>query len=256
MDTAFHIFSVTKLYTVISVLQTIEKGLIRLDDPVGKILPEIANPQIITASPGDNPPFKLTPATRPITVRHLLTHTSGFSYDGMNPELQAWRKSRGETPLTMTGALIEAYNTPLLFEPGSNWTYGCSIDWAGLLVERLNGGIKLGEYFKRHILAPLKLSNTSFHPKQDAELAKMFARNGEGLRIQVDSPLSSKPGSEKGGIGLVATANDLVEVLRDLLQDKPTLLKPESITLLQTPKKKKNDPQFAGLIKQKVRLPF
>ncbi|KAJ4311310.1 hypothetical protein N0V84_010515 [Fusarium piperis] len=254
LDTGFWVFSVTKLFTAISTLQCIEKGLVGLDDPVGQILPELAKPQIISPSPESDPPFKLVPATQSITVRQLLTHTSGLSYDAMNPNLLAWRKSRGETPLTMTGSLIDAYSLPLLFEPGSGWSYGCSLDWAGVLVERLNGGIKLGEYFKKHILDPLGLKHTTFHPLDrpdgGAYLAKMHTRNAEGRLIQIDSPYPTRPHSEKGGMGLVTTSNDLVEVLRDILKDKPLLLKEESISLLFTPQVASGDSRFADLVKQ------
>ncbi|KAM5350207.1 hypothetical protein ACJ41O_006712 [Fusarium nematophilum] len=234
LDTGFWVFSVTKLYTAISTLQCIEKGLIGLDDPVGQILPELAKPQIILSSPESNPP--------------------GLSYDAMNPDLLAWRKSRGETPLTMTGSLIDAYSLPLLFEPGSGWSYGCSLDWAGVLVERLNGGIKLGEYFKKHILDHLGLKNTTFHPLDrpdgGAYLAKMHTRNAEGRLIQIDSPYPTRPHSEKGGMGLVTTPNDLIEVLRDILKDNPLLLKEESISLLFTPQVASGDSRFADLVKQ------
>ena len=78
----------------------------------------------------------------------MLTHSSGKGYAEFNPSLMQWRKTRGEELLHFCGEVIRGYQMPLLFEPGEGWVYSVAIDWAGLMVERVNGGVKLGEYMR------------------------------------------------------------------------------------------------------------
>jgi CubicO group peptidase (beta-lactamase class C family) len=107
--------SCTKMITTIATLQCVERGLITLDEPIDKHLPELSNPQIISydASSEKGPSaFTLAPATSPITLRQLLNHSSGLGYDLGEPVLEAWRESRGETPLSLYARVVEAFSTP------------------------------------------------------------------------------------------------------------------------------------------------
>ncbi|KAK7425518.1 hypothetical protein QQZ08_007959 [Neonectria magnoliae] len=252
LDSAFWGFSCTKLFTTISVLQSVERGLIGLDDEVGSVLPELANPKIIKADAEGS--FELAPAKNNITVRHLLTHTSGLSYDAMHPVLVAWRKSRGEPPLVMSGKIEEGFLLPLLFEPGSSWVYGASLDWAGVLVERLNGNTKLGDYMEKHIFKPLGLERSTFHlstrPDIDANLAQMWSRTEAGELIPIPSPYPADARDDSGGMGLITSTADFIRVLQDLLKDTPVLLKPETVSKMFTAQFEPGSPQYAGLIAQ------
>ena len=126
-DSIFQWSSSTKIITAIAALQCVERGLIGLDDPVYEHLPELKGLTVISIVPtgeGIEPELKFTPTDRQITLRQLLTHTSGIGMDNLDPRLQAWRKSRGEEPKAFSGNAIKAFNMPLIFEPGQSWMYG------------------------------------------------------------------------------------------------------------------------------------
>lgn len=257
MDSGFWGFSCTKLLTTVAVLQCVDRGLIKLDDAVAPILPELATPDIISPKSDNQHGFQLAPATTPITARHLLTHTSGLSYDAMNPLLVAWRKSRGEAPLVMSGLVIKAYSLPLLFEPGTSWTYGCSLDWAGVLVGRLNGNVTLGEYMAANIFAPLRIQQTSFHPFEGpnggSHMAQMFSRTAEGALTPIESPYPKRAPEESGGMGITTTPADFATVLSDILKDKPLLLRTETAQLMFSAQFEVGSPQYKAFLKQNVR---
>ncbi|KXH47603.1 beta-lactamase [Colletotrichum nymphaeae SA-01] len=229
--------------------------MIGLDDEVETILPELKDPEIIL--PDSSTSFRLERAKNKITVRHLLTHTSGISYDAMHPLLVAWRQSRGEQPLVMSGRTIEAFSLPLLFEPGTSWVYGASLDWAGVLVERLSN-MKLATYMEEHVFRPLGLTNTTLHiterPDMRKLLAQMFLRTEEGKLAPIPSPYPEDAQESSGGMGLITTTSDFVKVLTDLLKDSPVLLKAESVTEMFTPQFHEGTSQYEGLIKQEVCL--
>ncbi|KAL1640063.1 hypothetical protein SLS58_007330 [Diplodia intermedia] len=133
----FAIASCTKLLTSICALQCVERGLIGLDDPLDALLPELCAQPIITPNPNPRAEtqFAYTPRSRPLTLRHLLTHTSGLAYAALHPTIGAWREANGGGG---AGDVVSDCGAPLLHEPGAGWTYGVGVDWAGKLVERLN----------------------------------------------------------------------------------------------------------------------
>ncbi|KAF4964442.1 hypothetical protein FSARC_7628 [Fusarium sarcochroum] len=253
LDSTWCGFSCTKLLTTICVLQCIEKGLVAIDDPVGNILPELENPQIITSDLDGS--FKLTRAKKQITLRHLITHTSGLSYDAMHPVLVAWRKSRGESPLVMSGKVSEAFSLPLLFEPGSNWVYGAGLEWAGVLVERLNS-TKLADYMQDQLFAPLELKSSTLRPSMRPDiserLAQMWHRSDNGELTPIPSPYPLDARDDSGGMGLVTSTSDFIAILQDLLKNQPVLLKPDSISAMFTAQFERETTQYRGLIKQQA----
>jgi CubicO group peptidase (beta-lactamase class C family) len=116
-----------KLIATIAALQCVERGLISLDTPIDTILPELAQPLVFTDPHG--PDLSTVPARTQITLRHLLSHTSGLAYDFFEPKLQAWRANRGERPvLSLGGDVVRAHSVPLMFEPGTGFVYGGGID--------------------------------------------------------------------------------------------------------------------------------
>ncbi|KAJ4198882.1 hypothetical protein NW759_016237 [Fusarium solani] len=252
LDSTFWGFSCTKLLTTIAVLQCVEKGLIGLDDPVGSVLPELENPDIIKAKPDGL--FELVPAKNKITLRHLVTHTSGLSYDAMHPILVAWRNSRGERPLVMSGKVAEAFTLPLLFEPGSSWVYGPGLDWVGVLVERLNGNTKLATYMQDNLFKSLGLRSSTFHPSTRPDiltnLAQMWHRADTGELSPIPSPYPLDAQDDSGGMGLITSTSDFIAILQDLLKEKPVLLKPDSVAAMFTTQFETGTRQYEGLVGQ------
>ncbi|KAI5360012.1 Putative beta-lactamase/transpeptidase [Septoria linicola] len=240
-DATLKIGSATKLITSIALLQCIERNLVGLDDPIASILPELAHPQIVSLDPSPNNNLTYTPAREPITPRHLLSHTSGLGYRFLHPTLMKWSSDPNSTYPGPSTIVMERYNTPLLFEPGQGWMYGSSLDWAGVLVRRLNGNIKLSEYFNAHIWSVVgrKPPFPTFYADGDVEyqarlLQAMKRTEGGGLE-PAEFVHGNNPDDEEGGAGLACTMEDFVAVLQDLVKDEPKLLKSKTIDLMFEP---------------------
>ena len=134
-DTVLAMTSCTKLMTTIALLQCLERGIFDLDEDVGRISPELKNVEIISDPEGASDTPTLKPKKTPITLRLLLTHSSGSCYDLMSPLLVKWQTDRGEAP--WSAATIETRcNSSLVFEPGTSWRYGMRAEWAGKMIER------------------------------------------------------------------------------------------------------------------------
>src|SRR5262249_32765059 len=132
--------------------QLVEQGKIKLDEPVSKFLPKLEDLDVLEGFAATGEP-KLRPAKTPITLKHLLTHTSGFCYDNWDGAMFRYAsQTQGQTP-TKPG--------PLMFEPGARWQYGQGIDWTGRLVEAISG-MTLEDYFQARILKPLEMVDTSY----------------------------------------------------------------------------------------------
>ena len=136
LDTIFRIASMTKAVTSVAAMQLVEAGKLALDEPIGSVLPELAAPYVLQGFDPSGKP-RLRPAKRPITLRHLLTHTAGFGYDMLNSELIRYIAVT-HTPSIGTGELA-SLRLPLLFDPGEGWQYGINIDWVGRAVEAASG---------------------------------------------------------------------------------------------------------------------
>jgi methyl acetate hydrolase len=206
-DTIFAIFSMTKPVTSVAVMQLVEQGKLKLDDPVGKWLPALAAPKILEGFENGQP--KLHPASKPITVRQLLTHTSGLVYNVWDKNLHDYKAERG----------ANAGEDPLVFEPGTRWEYGTSIDQLGKLVETISG-LTLEGYFQRNILQPLDMHDTSFNVPavKAARIVSLHERQADGsLREQPRKPpVEAK--SYSGGGGLYSTAGDYVRFMQMILR--------------------------------------
>lgn len=183
----YWIASCIKLMTTIAALQFIERGLFSLDssDDVKRLIPELTiSKDLITGIDESGSPI-IEKTTTDLTLRHLLTHTSGIGYDACSPLLQYWRQSRGEELQSFCGEVIKGYLTPFLFTPGSSWKYGTGLDWAGLMVERANRGKKLGQYMKENIWDPFNMTPTIFNLAENKSvrerLVDMFTRLLEGV---------------------------------------------------------------------------
>ena len=157
------------------------------------------------------------PPRRPVTLRHLLTHTAGYAYEMWNQDVVRYQEARGLPQIiTCRNAALE---TPLLFDPGDRWEYGINLDWTGKMVEAVSGQT-LGQYLKEHIFEPLGMHDTAFKitPSMDARLAKIHARTADGSLEPIDLVIEQNPEFELGGAGLYSTVGDYVKFIRMIPQ--------------------------------------
>ena len=233
MDTLFRIASMTKAVTSVAALQLVEQGKLTLDGPVPPIDPALAKPQVLALFDHAGRPI-LRPARRAITLRHLLTHTAGFTYEIWNRNMLQYNAVAKIPPLS--SGRRAALRVPLMFDPGDRWEYGINIDWVGRLVEEVSGE-KLDAYMRNHIFAPLGMADTGFVPtdEQRARQATVHQRTAAGLEPQpFEAPIA--PEFWAGGGGLYSTAADYIAFLRMLLNGGSyrgtTILQPETVKLL------------------------
>ncbi|KAF7970768.1 hypothetical protein HWV62_25731 [Athelia sp. TMB] len=239
----FWMASCTKLLTTIASLQCVERGLLALDVPadIARLLPEYAHPEVLVGFDAHGAPLTRLAKGR-ITLRQLLTHTSGLASDFGNPQLSAWRMRRGEGPRFSEADVVGRLQSPLVFEPGEGWDYSTlGMDWVGQIIERANGGITLEKYMQEHIFQPLGMESTTFHLEQKEEvrgrLTGMSVRAGEtGGLVHMQGHLMHDPASYgSGGGGLYASAPDFLKVLVSILRDDGKLLKSASIAEMFSP---------------------
>ncbi len=215
-DTVGAIFSMTKPITGAAAMQLVEQGKLGLDTPAGEICPDLAKTQVLERMNGDTP--VLRDPTTPITLRHLLTHTSGFVYEIWSDEYAKFLAATG-TPSVLS-LQMASLRTPIMFDPGTRWHYGTGIDWAGQMVEAVSG-LTLGEYFKEHLTGPLSMTDTGFKPTaaMAQRLAGAHARMPDGSLTPMDLPAVENPEFEMGGGGLLGTLSDYARFCRILLND-------------------------------------
>jgi CubicO group peptidase (beta-lactamase class C family) len=225
-DTLFRICSMTKPITSTAVMMLYEEGRFLLDDPVSKYLPEFKNPKVLV-KPASGEPYTI-PATREITIRDLLRHTSGITYhwnDVLGPMYKSANVAHGLLPYdgTIEDNVKRLAALPLLFNPGDRWEYGLGVDVLGRLVEVVSGK-PLDEFFRTRIFEPLGMKDTYFYPPDDklSRLAVAYTYYPDkGLNRFPDTPITEGAfvysadypykGAKKlfsGGAGLVSTASD------------------------------------------------
>jgi len=233
-DTVFWIASMTKALTSVAAMQEVEQGKLDLDEPIGQRIPELANPVVLEGFDASGAP-QLRPARRPITLRHLLTHTAGFTYEIWNADMA--RYARGND----LPGIIECKNAclalPLIADPGDRWEYGINIDWAGKAVE-LASGLSLNVYLRERIFEPLGMTDTGFVLRSDQRerQARMHVRTGETSFDVIEFEIPQAPEFYMGGGGLYSTGPDYLRFLRALLGDGALdgarILKPETVAQL------------------------
>ena len=233
-DSVFWIASMTKAITSAAALQLVEQGKLTVDGPIGDVLPELAAPQVLEGFDAAGEP-RLRPARRAITLRHLLTHTAGFTYDLWNPDIARYVAKTGMPSIfTCQNASLLL---PLAFDPGERWEYGINIDWAGKAVERTSGE-RLGEYCAEHLFEPIGMRDTGFQLKPDrrARCVGLHARGETGTLSAMDFPLPEQPEFEMGGGALFSTASDYLAFARLFLNDGRAngrqVLRPETVRLM------------------------
>lgn len=202
----YQIASMTKPVTSVSIMMLKERGRIDLDDPVERYLPAYAGREVILAFDAATAAFTARPAAGPITIRHLLTHTSGVGYDFCNETLLALCKDGKQSPFTL----------PILHDPGSRWTYGCSTTILGEVIDQI-----IGEPFyrfqEREIFQPLGMLDTGYFlkPADEDRLAPLHRRvDRDWVREPKEQPYKSSLSADGGMIG---TADDYIRFLQMLL---------------------------------------
>ena len=232
-DTVFRVASMVKVITSVAALQLVEQNKLSLDAPVPDIEPAIGSPQVLDGFDAKGLP-QLRPAQRPITLRHLLTHTSGFAYRLWDAKAVQYAKSLELLPKAQRKL---APATPLMFDPGTHWQYGTSIDWVGRIVTAISGDA-LDVYFRKHILDPLGMNDTAFvlGSQQRAREASVHRRGPNGALTAEPLEQNSPRQSFSGGGGIYSTAPDYLTLIRALLAggalDGARILRPETVALM------------------------
>jgi CubicO group peptidase (beta-lactamase class C family) len=227
LDSMFRIASMTKPVTSVAAMQLIEAGRVRLDDPAEKYVPELANLKVFESFDSRTGAYTVRPAKKAVTVRQLLTHTSGLGYNFTSPVVRDFKPHNGE----------QYTAGPLLFDPGEQWLYGTSTDWVGRLVESVSGR-SLEQYFRERIFGPLEMADTFYNPPTDKQqrLVVVHRRQSDGsFAADANQPAISVT-TFVGGTGLASTASDYIRFLQMLLNDGTwggaRILSSESIGLM------------------------
>lgn len=224
-DTVFRIASMVKLLTSVAALQLVEQGRLKLDEPAANIDPTLTASLVLTGFDAKGAP-QLRPVHTPITLRHLLTHTSGFSYPLWDPNVISYNKAARGKP--------QWPRRPLMFEPGTKWAYGGSLDNVGRLVE-IASGQNLDRYFNDNITGPLGMNDTAFviTEKQRARQASLHVRDAHGKLLPQALEKPTAPTAFSGGGGIYSTAPDYLTLLQALLNGGnlrgTRILRPESV---------------------------
>jgi CubicO group peptidase (beta-lactamase class C family) len=244
-DTIFRIYSMTKPITSVALLMLLERGAVALGDPVHRYIPGWENLRVYRY--GRYPNFVTEPAARPMTVRDLLTHTSGLSYQIMErtPVDDAYRQvGIGSTAGTLRDMIEKLATLPLEFSPGTRWSYSVATDVVSYLVEKLSGQ-RFDDYLRTQIFEPLGMIDTGFIVPADklGRFAACYTRPpGSTETTLTDDPANSPYARPKtmlsGGSGLVSTAADyfrFAEMLRRGGElDGKRILGPRTIAYMTT----------------------
>ncbi len=226
-DALFRIYSMTKPITSIALMQLHEQGRVLLEDPVSRYIPEFANPQVWAGGTAAAPETR--PASNVMTVRDVLTHTSGLTYGFFrsHPLDELYRQDDlGDftTPdISLEDGVKLLASKPLLFEPGTAWNYSMSTDVCGRIVEVVSGQ-GLDGYFDEHIFGPLGMESTGFSVSEPnvSRVATNYTRGPDATLVRIGgsaSRLVKKPAFLSGGGGLLSSTDDYQRFCDMLLGD-------------------------------------
>ncbi|EKV12920.1 Beta-lactamase-like protein [Penicillium digitatum] len=225
LDSVFWIASCTKVLVGVACMQLVEQGILKLDDAeqTEGFCPELKSLKVL------QPDGSLVEKRRGITLRMLLTHTSGFGYTVFNNRLKQWSYPVGIDELS---GRVEDMVRPLLFQPGEDWEYGVGIDWAGIALERATG-LRLNDYLHKNIFLPLEIKDMSMIPSHDMRqrLVHMSHRSPDGtlrsrdhilrapLVVDLENDAEVARVFNSGGGGMFAKPQEFCKVLAVLLND-------------------------------------
>ena len=224
-DTVFRIASMTKPVTSVGIMMLYEQGKLRLDDPVANYLPAYKGRDVMASFNEKDATYTTRPARREMTIRHLLTHTSGLSYPFTSPTILAIQTKTGRDPKEL----------PLLFDPGTKWNYSPATAVLGEIIQKLSGQ-SIEEWDQSRIFRPLSMADTTYtpDPAKAARLATIHQREATGL-VEQPNPPKYTP-DVRGDGGLVSTASDYSAFVQMFLSEGSwhgkQLLKPETVRLM------------------------
>ena len=213
-DTICRAYSMSKIITCVATLMLVEEGRLNLDDPVAKYLPEFKEMKVWKGGTADAP--ELEALKRPMTIKHLLTHTSGLYYDFSAGNAELAKLARNAdlwSGSSLTNFITRLAKLPLQHQPGDAWTYGVNQDVQGAVIERV-AGKTLGAFLEERIFRPLVMKDTGFDvpPEKVSRLAKTYKRGPDGKFVEDQPIVETWPeagrGIEAGGAGIFSTAGD------------------------------------------------
>lgn len=215
VDTITWFASMTKAVTAAAAMQLVERGKLSLDAPAGKVCPHLAKLQVLEGFDASGRP-RLRPAKGTVTLRNLLTHTSGFSYEIWNADAARELESRGAGNV-LSGTQI-TLDRPLLHDPDTRWDYSPGIDWAGRMVEEASGQ-RLGDFMRDNLFKPLGMEHTTFRltPKHRQNMAGMHARLPDGTLVPYPFELDQNAPLDMGGHALLGPVPDYLRFTRMIL---------------------------------------
>lgn len=247
VDHIFRVFSNTKLITSCAALLLYEEGRFQLDDPIEKHIPQLGERMVLRPRATD--PNDIEPAGGPITIRHLMTHSSGLSHGRLDPGLlmsKLYTEQKVNAPETSLSEMIDILaGLPLSFHPGANWEYSVATDVLGRLVEIISGQ-SFDEFLRARIFAPLGMVDTGFFVPSENHHRFAALYKGADLEVPMKPGLTRLenapyPGAFlqpfrrlSGGVGLVSTLPDMVALMRALIPGENRLLKPQTMELIST----------------------
>jgi len=251
LDSLFRIYSMSKPITGVAMMQLYEQGKWQLDDPITKYAPELKDLKELTwGSDGkaviaaDGKPALKSPA-KPATMRQLMSHTAGFGYGlaGDDPVNKAFRDDRVLGSSDLDEMMKKIANIPLLYEPGTKWSYSVAVDIQGYIVQKLSGQ-KFGDYLKQHVTGPMGMSDTAFYvtPDRKARFTEVYHWDRQQNKLVMNPARGDRGGFEdsarleSGGGGLVGSTHDYARFCQMMLNKGEIggkrILKPETVKLM------------------------
>ena len=237
-DAIFRIASQTKAITSVAVMQLVEQGKILLDDPISKYIPAFRKPRVLEKFNKADSSFTSIPAKKEISIRELLTHTSGIGYAQIgDPVTTAIYAKAGvvggigvQAGMTLSTNMLALAKLPLLHQPGEKWTYGLNTDLLGYLIEVVSG-MSLEAYFKKNIFDPLGMSDTYFYLPKEKQARLAMLHTEDSLKRAIPMPAVIRVNGQfdrdypntvggsfySGGGGLASTALDYAKFMQMLL---------------------------------------
>ncbi|MEV5409668.1 serine hydrolase domain-containing protein [Thermopolyspora sp. NPDC052614] len=212
-DAVFRIYSQTKGIAAAAAMILIDRGLLSMETPVASVLPEFERVRVLESLGPDGPVLRAPRTT--CTLRHLLTHTSGLAYEGLDERMTAFREAT--PPPAAQGTLEHLFGYPMVFDPGAEFAYGVGVDWVGLMIQRIDGRT-IDRFCREELFEPLGMVDTVFEPDEHRDrIPRLRQRTSDGGFTTIEVAPPPRPEFYGLGICLYSTAADYIRFLRMLL---------------------------------------